>query len=78
MAALDEASPMATESTLPGTLTCVASLAGHSERVWHAAWSPDGRVLASGGDDARVKARARTPRRAPRDPSGPFSRGDES
>ena len=43
-----------------------------------AAWSPDGRVLASGGDDARVKARARTPRRAPRDPSGPFSRGDES
>lgn len=34
---------------------CTSSLAGHSEAVLHASFSPDGRYLASGSGDTTVR-----------------------
>ena len=36
-------------------LECVATLEGHEERCWHAAWSPDGKLLASCSSDRTVR-----------------------
>ena len=41
--------------TAGGGLECVATLAGHEERVWHAAWSLDGSLLASCSSDRSVR-----------------------
>ena len=37
------------------SLECVATLVGHEERVWHAAWSADGSLLASCSSDRTVR-----------------------
>jgi len=34
---------------------CIATLTGHSDSVWSVAFSPDGRTLASGSGDNRIK-----------------------
>ena len=34
---------------------CILTCAGHAGRVWWAAWSPNGRRLASGGVDGTVR-----------------------
>ncbi|KAH3761059.1 cytosolic Fe-S cluster assembly factor Cia1 [Pelomyxa schiedti] len=36
-------------------LTCVGTLTGHTDRIWHVAWSPDGSMVSSCGSDRSVR-----------------------
>ena len=40
---------------MAGQLEQVATLSGHQERVWHAAWNPQGTLLASCGGDKVIR-----------------------
>lgn len=37
-----------------GRLTLLETLQGHTDRVWHCAWSPSGLLLATCGGDKRI------------------------
>ena len=39
----------------PSALSCVASLLGHTERVWSVSWHPSGRLLASCSSDKTIR-----------------------
>ena len=40
---------------MAGQLEPVATLSGHQERVWHAAWNPQGTLLASCSGDKVIR-----------------------
>jgi WD40 repeat protein len=42
-------------STVFGSLECVATLGGHTDRVWCCTWSPNGALLATAGGDKTIR-----------------------
>lgn len=44
-----------TAASMPARLDLVATLTGHRDRVWHAAWHPSGQLLATCGGDRSVR-----------------------
>jgi WD40 repeat protein len=48
------------------SLTKITTLTGHTDRVWHCAWSPGGTALATCGSDKTIRVWKKTSRLSPR------------